>query len=86
VTCAGLVLRDEQDRRELCSVALPGAGQCTFADHAFVRVEEQGVNAWGDIRGLRLTMPVSKPTFSHNGRTPPFSAQGGELVYESKHQ
>jgi hypothetical protein len=81
-----LDLRDEAERREPCALDVAGCGRFLFADHAFVRIAGTTVDACGDIRGLTVKTPAAEPVLRHNGRTVPFTVEGGDLIYESRHQ
>ncbi len=81
-----LDLRDEEERREPFSVEISGKGNFLFANHAILRIEGEVVQAWGDLRGLRIPAPGKKPIFLHNGRTTPVSVEEGKLLYTSNHQ
>jgi hypothetical protein len=81
-----LDLRDEEARREARTVEVTGKVQFRFSGHGFVRILGKEVNAWGDIRSLRVEDCGPDGIFRHNGRLTRSTEAEGALLYNSAHQ
>ncbi|MBN1422606.1 MAG: hypothetical protein JXP34_27765 [Planctomycetes bacterium] len=77
-----LDLRDEAARRGSCPIEIPGKGRFRFVDQALVRITAGGVDAWGDLRALRIKPPLGAAAiFRLNDRATKASVADGDLVF-----
>ncbi len=60
-----------------------GEESFTFADHVWLRISGQSVEAYGDLRAMRLRV-AGAPRLSLNGRATPAKVQGGFLAFSAE--
>lgn len=58
-----------------------GGRKLSFAGHAFVRIENDAVRAWGDVRSLNVETRGDSTRFYLNGRLTPATVGNGRLRY-----